>query len=165
MEETVSIRESVLHIDEFTSQSGPSSVTQPTSSSSSVRFARPGSFNPLPERCFMISTRNRRLFLSLSLTLSITLFLCCFPVPRTANRRPRRNTIPLALVCFPQRESLHLSPSRIDEFIAGTARSIVTKIVYDIDSSFYVNPVSERFCLTRFAHQNETLDSIYVVVA
>lgn len=43
----------------------------------------------------------------------------------------------------------HLSPSHIDEFIANTARSIVTKIVYDIDSSFYVNPVSEWLRLTR----------------
>jgi len=36
----------------------------------------------------------------------------------------------------------------IDEFITGTAQSIVTKIVYDIDSSFYVNPVSEWFWST-----------------
>jgi len=41
-----------------------------------------------------------------------------------------------------------LFPSHIDEFIAGTARAIVTKIVYDIDSSFYVNPVSEWFWST-----------------
>ena len=87
-----------------------------------------------------------------TLSLSLFFFLCCL---RTANRRPRRNIIPLAPVCFSQWESLHLSPSRIDEFIACTARSIVTKIVYDIDSSFYVNPVSERFWLTHFAHTNE----------
>ena len=94
-----------------------------------------------------------------------------FSVLQTANRRPRCNTIPLPLVCFyEERQSLHLSPFRIDEFIAGTARSIVTKIVYDIDSSFYVNPVSEWFCLAYFTHdalaytrnQNETL-VVYVL--
>lgn len=132
-------------------------VAQPSSSTSSVRFARREVSTP--ESCFMISTK------------VVSLRCTFFSVLQTANRRPRCNTIPLPLVCFyEQRQSLHLSPFRIDEFIAGTARSIVTKIVYDIDSSFYVNPVSEWFCLAYFTHdalaytrnQNETL-VVYVL--
>jgi len=62
--------------------------------------------------------------------------------------------VPLRISPLPHRLFFAPSPvavssrSHIDEFIAGTARAIVTKIVYDIDSSFYVNPVSEWFWST-----------------
>lgn len=87
----------------------------------------------------MISTKSRSsLFPSLSHSiqhgqsaLSLRLFL--FDLPFSLSLSPRFWSLP---------------GTHIDEFIAGTARSIVTKIVYDIDSSFYVNPVSEWFWST-----------------
>jgi len=97
---------------------------------------------PTPVRWFMISTKSRSsLFPSLppppSLSLDAT-----WPISALVAIVPLRSPF-LSL-------SLPLIPSwfHIDEFIAGTARSIVTKIVYDIDSSFYVNPVSEWFWST-----------------
>lgn len=96
---------------------------------------------PTPEQWFMISTKSRSsLFPSLSLTRY-----------NTANQRSRwgySSSISLSLSLSLPPRFWSLPGTHIDEFIAGTARSIVTKIVYDIDSSFYVNPVSEWFWST-----------------
>lgn len=131
--------ESVLHIDEFTTRSNPTL-------SLNLFFLLPRPFPSegrsfsTPERWFMISTKSRCVSLP-------------SPFPESANRRPPCNSIPPSLICFyrkREREIFTTFPHpHIDEFIANTARSIVTKIVYDIDSSFYVNPVSEWLCLTR----------------
>lgn len=85
----------------------------------------------------------RRKVAALCLPLFLSLARC-----NTANQRSRcgcSSSISLSLSLFLRLSSL---PGLIDEFIASTARSIVTKIVYDIDSSFYVNPVSEWFWST-----------------
>lgn len=89
----------------------------------------------------MISTKSRSsLFPSLSLSFS-------------SLDAHGQSALSLRLFLFDLPSSLSFSSTsrpfpHIDEFIAGTARSIVTKIVYDIDSSFYVNPVSEWFWST-----------------
>lgn len=127
--------ESVLHIDEFTSQSNPSCHSTSLLLSPSAFLDAPpgGKFQPpnsglwyrrevVPLRCRFLSLFFERPIGALDAIPS--------PLPRPAFAR-------------------HLSPFHIDEFIVGTARPIVTKIVYDIDSSFYVNPVSEWFCLTQ----------------
>jgi len=97
---------------------------------------------PTPEQWFMISTKSRvalcfplssSLFLSFDATQPISLWLFLSSPPPLS--------LSFSLSVFP-------SWSHIDEFIADTARFIVTKIVYDIDSSFYVNPVSEWFWST-----------------
>lgn len=133
--------ESVLHIDEFTTPTR----TRPCRSILFFLLPRPSSlggkkfFNP---RTVVYDIDEKSMRLS--------------SFPESANRRrPSCNSIPPSLICFyrkreREREILTTFPHpHIDEFIANTARSIVTKIVYDIDSSFYVNPVSEWLCLTR----------------
>lgn len=119
-------REAALHIDEFTSRPNPSCHCRPE-----------GSSNPRT----VVYDIDEKSQLSVSLPLSLSLD-ATWPISALVAVVPLRSpflSLPPLLV-----------PSwfHIDEFIAGTARSIVTKIVYDIDSSFYVNPVSEWFWST-----------------
>lgn len=117
-----------MHIDEFTSRPNPSCHCRPE-----------GSSNPRTV-VYDIDEKSQ-----LSVSLPLSLFL---------SMQHGQSALSLRLFLFDLPFSLSLPPFlvpswfHIDEFIAGTARSIVTKIVYDIDSSFYVNPVSEWFWST-----------------
>lgn len=110
---------------------------------------------PTPERWFMISTKVASFSRSIFVLLLLSFFRCNLP-PRSTSQ----SALSLRLFLSSLAPSLSFSPRsllwfHIDEFIVDTARSIVTKIVYDIDSSFYVNPVSEWFWSTwrdEYAH-------------
>lgn len=145
--------ESVLHIDEFTTRSDPT-----LSLNLFLLLPPPRPFPSKEGRSF----NPRTVVYDIDEKSMPSLFPSLFS--ESANRRPPCNFIPPSLICFYSEEregkrerytyiymkdSPPFSPSHIDEFIANTARSIVTKIVYDIDSSFYVNPVSEWLRLTR----------------
>lgn len=100
---------------------------------------------PTPEPWFMISTKSLSLSPSFSFFQLSTIFLSVTrPISFLVAVIPLRSPFLSSSLCFlslPGFISTNLSP--------GAAWSIVTKIVYDIDSSFYVNPVSEQFCPTR----------------
>lgn len=135
-----------MHIDEFTSRPNPSCHCRPE-----------GSSNP---RTVVYDIDESRVFFSFHLCSSASLFLSI--QSSSSEHSQSALSLRLFLSSFFLSVSLCVSFSprsllwfHIDEFIVDTARSIVTKIVYDIDSSFYVNPVSEWFWSTwrdEYAH-------------